>query len=401
MICYTNFVALDLTTGDPLPATTLLVENGRILEFGRANPASAQEHVDLGGSFILPGLIDMHVHLVWDGQPDPDVVTQRESPALAVLRAARNARRSLNGGVTTVRDLGAPHDAAIGVANAINSGLLEGARVIASGRPIIQTGGHVSSMGREADGPSEVQKAVREQIKLGAQVVKLMCSGGAYGEHEDITDTQLTPEEIRAAVMAAHAAGKRVAAHALPAAAIINAANAGADTIEHAALPDEAALQAIMTSGSTVVPTLSPYHGMSLCGPEAGVPMAAILKSRRIMDAYAANLQRFFQAGIPVALGTDAGSPNLPHPVVPHEINLWIREANISPLQALQAATGMAATALGRPDLGSLQPGALADLVAYRHNPLERPTTLHAPSHVIQAGRIVATQQTLWSAARS
>ncbi len=396
MVTYTNLVPIDVTSGDTLRATSITVEDGRIVDL---HQRTSGDTIDLHGAFVTPGLIDMHVHLVWDGQPDPDVTTQREPPALATLRAARNARRTLQGGVTTVRDLGAPHDAVLGVARAIHSGVIEGPRVIAAGKPIIQTGGHVASMGREADGVDEVLKAVREQIKLGARVIKLMCSGGAYGEHEDITDTQFTVEEIQAAVQAAHAAGRRVAAHALPAAAIRNATIAGADTIEHAPLVDDETMALLAQHGTTVVPTLAPYHTMSACGPDDGVPMSAILKSRRIMQAYATHLQAYFQRGIPVALGTDAGSPNIPHPVVPHEINLWIRDAGVTPLQALQSATVHAARALQLAELGVIAVGAHADLVAYQHHPLQRPDTLHHPQSVIQAGRTVAPSRTLWSAA--
>src|SRR3712207_2321339 len=131
------------------------------------------------------------------------------------------------------------------------------------------------------------------------------------------SDTQFTLEEIQAAVDTAHAAGKQVAAHALPAAAIRSALLAGVDTIEHAALPGEEEFGLLQQQRATVVPTLSPYHGMSLCGPNDGVPLAAIRKSRRIMEAYADNLARFLRDGVPLCLGTDAGSPNLPHPAVP------------------------------------------------------------------------------------
>jgi imidazolonepropionase-like amidohydrolase len=253
-------------------------------------------------------------------------------------------------------------------------------------------------MAREADGPDEVRKAVREQIKAGARFIKLMGSGGAYTEGEAISHTQLTAEEILTAVEEAAAAGRKVAVHALPPKAIQTCLEAGVYTIEHAALLNEENLAAFKRTGAFMVPTLAPYYVMAMWGLETGVPDYAVAKSKQVMDHYISSLKRAIASGINVAMGTDSGSPNLPHPTIPYEAWLWNKEAGIEPLAVLRAATQVSARALCREEeAGSLKRGYFADFVVYKDNPVLDISALHRPRAVYKGGMKVAESSVVWS----
>jgi imidazolonepropionase-like amidohydrolase len=391
-----DFNLVDLERGDIVTGRSMVVVDGRVQEYTTA--AAGGESFSLRGGFVLPGLIDAHVHLVWEGQSDPNRVMLSEPVALTSFRAARSAQRNLAGGVTMVRDVGGPHGIPIALAKAIDSGIVPGCHVHAAGAPIAQTGGHVYTMAREADGPDEVRKAVREQIKAGARFIKLMGSGGAYTEGEAITHTQLTAEEIRVAVEEAAAAGRKVAVHALPPKAIQTCLEAGVHSIEHGALLSEENIAALKRTGAFMVPTLAPYYVMAMWGLETGVPDYAVAKSKQVMDHYLGSLKRAISSGINVAMGTDSGSPNLPHPTMPYEAWLWNRQAGIEPLAVLRAATQVSAHALCREnEAGSLQPGHWADFGVYKTNPLEDVSALHHPRAVFKGGRKAAESSVIWS----
>lgn len=393
---FTNLHLVDVETGDVVSGKSLVVENGRVCDL--TSEAGQGESLSLGNSYVLPGLIDAHVHLIWEGQPDPNRFTLTETLPMTAYRAGRSAWRSLSLGVTTVRDLGGPAGVPIALSRAIDDGIMCGCRVLPAGRPIAQTGGHVHTMSREADGPDEVRKAVREQIKAGCGLIKLMCSGGAYTAGESIHTTQFTPEEIRAAVQEAKRAERRVAAHALPESAILNCLDSGVDTVEHAALLSDESISAFERTGAFMVPTLAPYHLMASRGAERGVPDYAISKSVQVMEHYVSSLERAAAKGVNIALGTDAGSPMLPHPTLPYEAWLWNREAGLDVLPILKAATVDSARALGWDfELGLLKPGFYADFVLYERNPLEDITVLHFPKGVFKAGQKVADGGVVWS----
>jgi imidazolonepropionase-like amidohydrolase len=321
-----------------------------------------------------------------------------ESPVKTAYRAARSARASLAGGVTTVRDVGAPHNIAIELARAVEDEMLPGCRIFAAGAGIAQTGGHGYYMCREADGPDEVRKAVREQIKAGADLIKLMGSGGAYTQGESIHSMQLSQEEISVAVQTARAAGKKTAIHALPDLAICTALEAGVDTVEHAALVSGKGLELFQRTQAFMVPTLAPYYLMAVQGDRHGVPDYAVAKSRQVMEQYASSLKSAFDRGIRVALGTDAGSPQIPHPTAPYEAWLWHHEAGIDPLTIIQAATLGCASVLGEETrLGQVCEGFYADFVVYDRNPLDDISVLHYPRSVFKSGQKAAGGSTIWS----
>ena len=201
----------------------------------QAAPAPDIPAFDGEGMYLLPGLIDLHVHLVWDGSPDPVEQLRKESTERTLLRAVRHARETLEAGITTVRDLGSIDDLAVDLSRAVERGDVVGPRIVPSGRTIIMTGGHDPFWGIMVDGPQEALKAARHQIYRGAGVIKVSATGGVYGrtEGESATHTELNPDEICAVTREAHKLGVPVAAHAIGREGIRNCVKAGVDTIEH------------------------------------------------------------------------------------------------------------------------------------------------------------------------
>lgn len=383
-----------MSSGDVNPGRSVTVDGGLIREIGTS---TGGQTIDLKGAFLIPGLIDAHVHLVWEGQPDPVRHMLSDPAAVTAYRASRSLRTNLRNGVTTVRDVGGPHGIPVAAARAVREGMIEGASALAAGAPIVQTGGHVHVMSVEADGPDEVRKAVRGQLKAGADLIKIMASGGAYTEGESVHSPQLTPEEVRAAVEEAHRAHKRIAAHALNPEAIRIALEAGVDTIEHGALATDENLTLFAETSAHLVPTLSPYFVMASIGERLGVPAFAIEKSEQVMERYVGVMNDAYRARINVGLGTDGGSPSIPHSCVALEAWIWTSQCGIEPLEVLRAATAGAAAASGLEDRGAIAPGKRADLVAFRRNPLEDITELHHPAFVAQAGAPIADPQPVWS----
>ena len=375
----------------PIEEGAVLVEDGSIVSVGPAGdlPAGA-EKVDLGDATILPGLVDAHVHLVWSASAEPHEVVGRESRALTALRCADNAALHLRAGVTTVRDVGATGGLSVDVARAVELGVLAGPRVVAAGRAIAMTGGHGWFLGREADGADAVRRAAREEIKAGATCIKLMASGGVYGHAEEPGSPQLTVEELRAAVEEAHKAGLRVAAHAYSVAAIGNALDAGVDSIEHGSFLDRGTAVRMRDSETYLVPTMSVYAAMSEKGQGLGVPDYVTRKTAEVLDASREAFRLALSVGVPVAAGTDCGAPGHPHGTLPEELGLMV-EAGASPRQALISGTSAAARLLGlEGELGSLEPGKRADLLAVEGDPLRDIGALEGVRLVLRGGVEVA-----------
>ncbi|GBC86330.1 Imidazolonepropionase [bacterium HR12] len=376
------------------PRRGVLVEGDRIVWVGahvRA-PRSAREAREVArGMVVTPGLIDAHVHLCFDGTADfAAEAREMESVAAATVKAVRNAAITLRHGVTTVRDLGGRGDAAIWVARAVESGRLPGPRILAAGRALTVTGGHGHNvgLGREVDGPDDVRRAVREEIRAGATVIKLMATGGVLTPGITADVAAFTPEELRAAVDEAHAWGRTVAAHAIGPTGIVRAVEAGVDSIEHGSMLTAEGARLMAERGTYHVPTLSALVGMVDHADE--IPAYAAEKATALVDRAREAFRRSIRAGVRIACGTDAGTPFNPHGSAPLEVVRMV-EWGLPEVAALRAATSVAAELLRLPEVGVVAPGAFADLCAYEADPLEDVRAILAPVLVLKGGEPVGS----------
>jgi imidazolonepropionase-like amidohydrolase len=336
----------------------------------QGDPAQGIPAFDGEGMHLLPGLIDLHVHLVWDGSPDPVDQLRNESKEQTLLRAVRHARETIQAGITTVRDLGSVDDLAVDLSRAVKRGDIVGPRIVPSGRTIIMTGGHDPFWGLMVDGPQEALKAARRQVYRGAGVIKLSATGGVYGrtEGESATHTELNPDEIRAVTREAHKLGVPVAAHAIGRDGIRNCVEAGVDTIEHGQQLTSDLAEQMAAYGGALVPTLFVYRQIAE-RPE--IPEYARAKAKAILPEHEDAINAARSAGVPIGAGSDAGSPLTPHGSLIDEL-MALASAGFTPLEALSCATDGAARILGLDDeVGSIEPGCVADLILVPSDPLE------------------------------
>jgi imidazolonepropionase-like amidohydrolase len=367
---------------------------GRVVSIDPQGRAARPPHdgleFDLGGAFLLPGLIDAHVHLVWAGGSDPAARVASEGEQLTVVRAAANAQAQLQAGVTTVRDLGSYWDIAISIARAVDRGAIQGPTVIASGRTVIMTGGHDPFWGIPSDGVDAVTRAVRGQVDRGAGVIKTAATGGVYGrpEGEDVHDSELSYEELRALTAEAHRRGRRVAAHALGTEGIDNAVRAGVDTIEHGVFLTERIVEQMVASGTVLCPTLEVYRRIAEGASGSESPPYAAAKAVEVVEAHRDSVRMALELGVSIIAGTDAGSVNMPHPTLVDELEALV-STGVSTHDALLAATSRAADALDRPARGRISVGAVADFVMVDHDPFEDVGALRRVWGVVRDQRMV------------
>ncbi len=365
----------------------LVVEDGRVVEFSRRSPAGG-EVISLSG-FVVPGLIDAHVHLSFSGGVDPAAELDAEPLATTVARAVSRLRAYLEAGITAVRDLGSREGMAVGLARAVDQGDIPGPRIVAAGRAITPTGGHGHRNGVEADGALEVQKAARREFKAGARALKLMATGGVMTPGVKAGAEMFDEAELRAGALEAKKRGVPSAAHAQGLLGIKNALRAGITTIEHGAFDawDDEAFRLFRETGALLVPTLAAPAG--ILEGEGRVPEFMVEKTRAIAERHRENTRLAYQSGVKIVAGTDAGTPLNPHPNLARE--LWLlAEVGLSLPDVLRAATLHAAEALGMSgELGTLAPGAFADLVVLEANPLESAGAYARVRQVVQGGEVV------------
>jgi imidazolonepropionase-like amidohydrolase len=382
-------------TGEILANASVLVENNKIVKIasGDIKIPSGATKIPLKGRTLLPGFIDSHVHLCIDGSPDPLSTTLNESQTATTLKAARFARQTLMAGVTTIRDMGGRYGIDLGIRDAINSGMIAGPRMLASGQLICMTGGHGWQIGLEANGPDEVRRAAREQIKAGADIIKLMATGGVMTPSVEPGSEQFTGEEMQAGVEEAHKAGKKTATHAMGTRGILNALKAGIDSIEHGVFLDEESVNLMVKRRVPLVPTVSALYHIATKGVEAGIPEYAVEKTLAVKPHHLESIRLARETGVPIAMGTDAGTPFNLHGDNLHEIKLLVEWCGFSPMAAIEAATRVASEALGLDDqIGTIEEGKLADLVVTTGNPLDDIDLLCNPENidlVMQGGNLV------------
>ena len=383
----------DGTGADVKHHVDVLIERGIVRSIqpsGQAISADGERLIDLDGAFLMPGLIDWHVHLVWSGSADPVAAVDADGQHLTTIRATANSRAELGGGVTTVCDLGGNWDIPISLSRAVARGYFEGPRIVAAGQTVVITGGHDGFWGIPSDGPDAVVRTVRRQVSLGAGVIKVSATGGAYGrpEGEEIGQCELTYEELSAAAVESHRFGLKAAAHALGTEGIRNAVRAGIDVIHHGNFLDEETVGEMKQRHTFFCPTLLTYRTLAE-GTEGGIPAYAVQKAQRTVRAHRESFRMALEAGIQIVAGTDAGSPRIPHPVIIPELQL-MREYGMPTEQVLRSATSIAAQALGQADrFGTVEQGRCADLLVLERNPLEDLTNLRQVRYIVRSGRVI------------
>ena len=392
---------LDVLTGQLHEPGVVVVEGDRITSIGPDRvPDDAVVH-DLGDTTLLPGLMDMEVNLLMGGADYGLLAGVQDDSAVRVLRGVANARRTLRAGFTTVRNLGlfvqtggVLLDVALG--KAIDLGWIDGPRIVPAGHAITPTGGHLEATMFQAlapgvlpltveegvaDGVSEVRKAVRYQIKYGAQVIKVCASNGVMSHTGPAGAQQYSDEELRAIVDEAHRAGLKVAAHCMGDTTVRAAIAAGIDCLEHGFLAGEEAIDLMVENGTFLVATtfLTEAMDTSRADPEIQEKAAKVFPLAR------ATTELAIKKGVKIALGTDA--PAIPHGRNAKELVAMVKRG-MTPLQAIRAATTVAAELIDRPDRGVLEAGLLADVIAVPGNPLDDISVCEKVAFVMKGGAV-------------
>lgn len=397
----TNAQVLDVEAGTYTEGA-VVAEGGRLVQVGGAVPGGStdSEVVDAAGAFVLPGLIDCHVHVTAATAGLAELRTW--PPSYVTAHAARSMRAMLARGFTTVRDTGG---ADFGLARAQQEGLVQGPRLLFGGKALSQTGGHgddrgpgataydghtcCAGLGQVADGVDEVRRAARNVLRTGAHHIKVMASGGVASPTDRVDSFGYSMDELRAAVEEAESANRYVAAHAYTAPAIRRALEAGVRTIEHGNLIDEETLELVVAKQAFVVMNLVTYWALTREGREHGLSEESYAKVADVLDAGYRALEMADRAGVPVPFGTDLLGGMQQHQNHEFEIRGEIQK----PLDVVRAATSVAARlARMEGEIGCVTPGAHADLIVVEADPLQDAGVLARPDrfrHVVQAGRLV------------
>jgi len=383
---------LDGTAAPPRSNVTLLIEKGRIARIGDTGAsADAGPGADVERRYqaacVVPGLINAHVHLEANGEPNTTTLFVLKTPLERTLDAVRNARLALEAGVTTVRDLGCAEGNAIGLRDAIARGDHAGPTIVAAGRALCMTGGHGYFIGRETDGPWDARKGVREQRKAGADCIKLIATGGVLTKGAVPGLDQLTEEEMRAAIVEAGTHGMRVAAHAIGTNGIKNALRAGVHSIEHGHLLDDEAIELFKARGAYLVPTIAAVSCIYENAASGSQPDYVIRKATELYEKMRENVTRAWRAGVTIAGGSDAGTPYNFHQNYAYEVELMVTVLGMTPQQALTAATSTSAALLGV-EAGTLAEGAPADLLLLGADAARDVRALRDPQVVIKGGTV-------------
>jgi imidazolonepropionase-like amidohydrolase len=386
---------IDGTGAEPVRGRAVIVDGGLITAVVDEARAPRGRGVDLAGHTLLPGLINCHVHLCLGAEADPVRPLRDEPLAFTAMKALLRARQTAEAGVTTVRDLGGREYAEIAVRRAIQDGLFAGPRILAAGRPVCMTGGHGHWLAREADGPDDARRAVREQLKAGADVIKIVATGGVMTPGVEPGSPQLTLDEMRAAIEEAAKAGRRSAAHAMAASGIRDAVEAGITSIEHGIYLTEEIVARMRRDGTFLVPTLNAPAAIAAGGLAAGIPEYMVRKSELVVPAHVASFQLAHRAGVHIAAGADSGTPLNFHGSLLPELELMVKHG-MTPLEAIRAATTVAADCLGLGAVtGRIASGYAADLVAVAGDPTERLQALGEPRLVLVGGRTIRREDGL------
>jgi imidazolonepropionase-like amidohydrolase len=384
---------IDGAGGDPILNAALHVKDGLIVWAGPSAdlPADAKSlpRDDISGKVVIPGLIDAHCHVCWNGRESVLDLVKRDRD-LIILEATKTLSSILATGTTTVRDIGGHDYVEMSLRKAVNAGHIAGPRLKTSGKVISMTGGHGYFIAREADGPDEVRRAAREQIKAGADTIKLMATGGAATPGQDVMASQLTVDELRAAVEAAHALGRTTATHCHGTGGIKASVQAGIDSIEHGTYLDEETAAMMVERGTALVLTLGvskpDMTNASPAGQADAKRLEPILEVLRERSAQSIAIAREY--GVFIGSGSDAGG----NPLAPHDFSMareaeFLVDNGFSPLDALSIITKNNARVLRWDhEIGTLEPGKFADVAVLGANPLDDISNLRTVEAVYKGG---------------
>ena len=401
LICIEADRMIDGRSGAPVGPARVIIEGERITAAGpldRVAPPERGRQIQLGTRTLVPGLIDAHVHLKGWRSSNPDDVLITPHP-LAALRAAADCRKLLYAGFTTVRDCGGclgPH-----LRDAIAAREIPGPRILTAYRGLSQTGRvkkvtwatDVTPLRQEIDGIGDCVRVVREQIGLGADLIKVSITGRVYAPQSDPGQTAYTQDEIRAIVNEAHRMGRRVAAHAQATQGIKNGILAGVDSIEHGIYLDEEACAWMRERNTTLVPTLAYFYRIATLGEGLGSPAYAVRKAKEVVEAHMKSFALAMRMGLTIGMGTDfEGSALFPHGENATEFELMV-EGGMAERDIIIAATSTNAAILGiERKVGTVEAGKLADLIAVPGDPLKDISRLREVELVVQEGRIVRSR---------
>ena len=313
-----------------------------------------------------------------------------ETSGMFALRGLRHLQQHLQSGVTFVRDMNGRKLAEVDLKNALKAGLFAGPNYYIARQCLCMTGGHGCNTGRECDGPVDCMKAAREQIKGGADFVKIMATGGVNSDTRP-EFSQLNLEEMTAAITEAHRAGKKTATHAHGKAGIKTAVLAGIDSVEHGSYIDDECIELMLQRGTALCPTLSTHYFTMKFGTEAGIAPWKVEKGMRAAEAQHIGLEKAWKAGVPVTIGTDAGTPYNPHWGTYMEFVLFVEDMGFDPMDTLAAGTIRSAQVCGVDDwTGSITPGKHADFIVLKENPVQNIRTLGEVEQVYKDGVLVS-----------
>jgi imidazolonepropionase-like amidohydrolase len=377
---------IDGTGSDPKEDSIIIVEGNKVSEIGQKGEVSIPQNaqlIDAEGKTVMPGLIEAHVHLTGAVSMNPHRWLI-EPEGLRAIRSVAEAKRLIEAGFTAARDLGSA--TALHLKRAINEGVIPGPRIFAAGKCISQTAGHGDAhdlpaewlvkhgwIGHVADGPDECRKAAREQIRAGADLLKIMTTGGVMSEKDHPNWPQMTLEEARAVVEEAINVDTIVATHAQGTQGILNGIEAGVKTIEHGIFLDEECIEKMKKQDIILVPTLSVVDRLVKKGHEHGVPEYGIRKAKETFEIHLKNIRKAVEAGVTIAAGADFLGPEMcKHGDNALELSLLV-ESGLTPMKAIVAGTRNGAMTLGPKgeELGTLQEDKIADLLVVKGDPLK------------------------------
>lgn len=392
-----NGTVIDGNGGEPILGGAVLLKENEIIAVGKEQDmphVDNVEVVDANGGFILPGLFDTHVHLMFEQE---GLARRLEDPfSLKFYKAVHYMKNTLDAGITSVRDAGFTD---IGVKQAVEQGLVPGPRMQISVNPLTITGGHGDSWMLSGvditfptypsmpdgitDGPDQIHRRVREMLRAGADIIKVHATGGVLSPTDHPEFTQFSQEELEIIVREAkYRAGVKVMAHAQGAEGVKNAVRAGIHSIEHGLFLDDEAVELMVQHGTYLVPTLlAPVSVLEQAAQSDTIPGYAVEKAHQAVEAHQNSVAKAYKAGVKIAMGTDAGV--MPHGTNLRELDLMCK-AGLSPMEAIVATTKVAAECMGWEDrLGTLEKGKEADLIITKTNPIENIASLEDTKNIV------------------